>query len=67
MIIVKLQKILDKEERNLNWVASKTGIAYTTLAKFNKGKTTSVSYDVLDKLCDLFKCDICDLIEHIKE
>lgn len=67
MIIVKLQDVLDKHERNLAWVERKTGISYTTLAKFNKNKTTSVSYDVLDKLCDLFDCNVEELVEHVKD
>lgn len=67
MIKVKLQQLLDKEERSLNWVATKTNIAYTTLHKFNSNKTTSVSYNVLEQLCKLFKCKIEDIIEYEEE
>jgi len=66
MITVKLQEILNKEERSLNWVATKTNIAYTTLHKFCNNKTSSVSYSVLDSLCTLFKCNIEDIIEQVK-
>lgn len=64
MIKVKLQDILDREERSLNWVATKTDIAYTTLHKFNSNKTTSVSYNVLDKICKLFKCKVEDIVQY---
>ena len=64
MIKVKLQDLLDREERSLSWVALKTNIAYTTLHKFSNNKTTSVSYNVLDSLCGLFKCKIEDIIEY---
>lgn len=67
MIKIKLQEILDREERSLNWVSTKTGISYSTLHKFCSGKTSSVSYDVLEKLCDLFKCDLSDIIENVRE
>ncbi|NSB12094.1 helix-turn-helix domain-containing protein [Clostridium beijerinckii] len=67
MIKVKLQEVLDREERSLNWVATKTNIAYTTLYKFNSNKTTSVSYNVLDQLCKLFKCNIEDIVEYKEE
>ncbi|MDU1413470.1 MAG: helix-turn-helix transcriptional regulator [Clostridium sp.] len=67
MIKVKLQCILDREERSLNWVSVKTGISYSTLHKFCSNKTTSVSYDVLEKLCNLFNCDVCDIIENTRE
>lgn len=64
MIKVKLQDLLDREERSLSWVALKTNIAYTTLHKFSNNKTSSVSYNVLESLCGLFKCKIEDIIEY---
>lgn len=66
MIRVKLQEILDREERSLNWVSIKTNIAYTTLHKFCNNKTSSVSYNVLDSLCKLFNCKIEDIITYEK-
>lgn len=63
MVKVKLQEILDKEERSLNWVSLKTGISYSTLHKFCNNKTTSVSYELLCKLSKLFNCQISDLLE----
>jgi len=63
VIKVKLQDILDKEERSLNWVSTKTGISYSTLHKFCNNKTSSVSYELLYKLSKLFNCQISDLIE----
>lgn len=64
MIKVKLLDILKKEERSLNWVATKTGISYSTLHKLSNNDTKSVSFDVLDKICSLFKCNIEDILEH---
>ena len=63
MIKVKLQNILEKEERSLNWVSTKTGISYSTLHKFCNNKTSSVSYELLYKLSKLFNCKISDIIE----
>lgn len=63
MVNIKLQEILDKEERSLNWVATKTGISYSTLHKLNNNATKSISFDVLEKICLLFKIDVCDIIE----
>ncbi len=64
MVYVKLQGILDKEERNLSWVAKKTGIAYSTLHKLNSNNTTSISFTTINKLCALFGCKIEDIIEY---
>lgn len=67
MIKVKLQGILDERERTIAWVNTKTGIAVSTLHKFNKNGTTSVSYDTLDKLCKLFDVEVQDIIQYTKD
>jgi len=67
MIIVKLQNILDANERSVAWVSKKTGIAISTLHKFNKNDTTSISYDILNKLCELFDVKVEDLIQYKKD
>ncbi|GKX65809.1 helix-turn-helix domain-containing protein [Inconstantimicrobium mannanitabidum] len=67
MVKINLEKYLEKEERSLRWVASKTGIAVSTLQNIKQGKTQSISFEVLEKLCDLFKCSVADIIEISKE
>lgn len=65
MIKINLDKYLAKEERNVAWVSSKTGIARTTLYKLRDNTTTSISFEVLEKLCDLFNCEIKDILERV--
>ena len=67
MIKVKLNEILESQERSLNWVSTKTRIYYSTLYKFSKNETTSVSYNVINSLCKLFNCKIEDIIEYIPD
>lgn len=67
MVKINLEKYLEKEERSLRWVAAKTNIAVSTLQNIKQGKTQSISFEVLEKLCDLFKCDVADIIEIIKD
>ncbi|AGK97653.1 helix-turn-helix domain-containing protein [Clostridium pasteurianum] len=67
MIEIKLQNILNREERSLNWVSIKTGIAYSTLHKLNNNNTTSISFNTLDALCKLFKCKLTDIIDFVDE
>ena len=67
MIKIKLQTILDNEDRNLNWVAIKTSISYSTLHKLCNNKTTSINFNTIEKLCILFKCNVEDIIEYLKE
>lgn len=67
MIKVKLNELLEKEERSMRWVASKTNISVSTLQNLKQGKTTSVSFNVLDSICKLFKCNIEDIIQYIED
>lgn len=63
MVKVKLKEILEREERSLNWVSTKTGISYSTLHKLNNGETKSITFDVLERICLLFKIEVGDLLE----
>lgn len=63
MVKIKLQEVLDKHERPLKWVSDKTGISYSTLHKLNSGNTSSISFDVLEKVCNLFSIQPNDILE----
>lgn len=67
MIEVKLNEILEKHERSLNWVSKKTNIAYSTLNRLIHNNTTGIKFETLDALCTLFDCNTEDIIKHIKE
>ena len=67
MIKIKVLDILDKKERNLNWLATNAGITYSTLYNFAHQKTNSVTYDVLEKICKVLRCNVCDIIEYIPQ
>lgn len=63
MVKIKLQDILDQHERPLKWVSDKTGISYSTLHKLNSGNTSSISFEVLEKICNLFNIQPNDILE----
>lgn len=63
VIKIKLNEMLQKEERSLNWVSTKTGISYSTLFKLNNNDTKLISFDVLEKICLLLRCSPNDILE----
>lgn len=67
MIIVKVNQILDKEERNIRWLSEKCGTNYSVMYNFCMNKTQSVNYEMLDKVCDVLHCKISDVLEKTKE
>lgn len=42
-----------------------TGISTTALAKL--GKNEHVSTEILTKICKALECDLCDIVELVKE
>lgn len=67
MVKVKLMDILESRERNLNWLAKKCDITYSTLYNFAMGKTNAVSYNILELICTALDCKIEDILEIIKD
>lgn len=65
MIDIKLLNILDEKDRNLNWLSNNAGINYSTLYNFAHQKTSSVTYDILERLCKTLRCKVQDIIEYV--
>ncbi|MCB2297071.1 helix-turn-helix domain-containing protein [Clostridium tagluense] len=67
MIKVKVMDILNKKERNINWLAKKAGIGYSTIYNFSLSKTSAVNYEILEAVCKVLECKIEDILEIIEE
>ncbi|MFO7814022.1 MAG: helix-turn-helix transcriptional regulator [Pelovirga sp.] len=46
-------------------IAKQTGIHRTTLSKIANQRSYNTSTDNIDRLCQFFKCQVGDLMEHI--
>ncbi len=62
-----LSTLMGKNRYSIKDVASKTGLAYSTVANFYHDKPTRVDYDTINKLCALFDCKLEDLFEYTTE
>lgn len=62
VIKVKLTEMVEKRGKSLFAVAKETGISYNTLFNIKKGEVKSISFDVLEKLCDNLGCTPNDLL-----
>jgi putative transcriptional regulator len=58
-----LWKLLIDKKMTKEELRTKIGTSPATIAKMGKGE--NVSLDVIDRICNLFKCQIEDVIEHI--
>lgn len=61
----KLWKLLIDRNMKKKDLRLATGISTTALAKL--GKNEHVSTEILTKICNALECDLCDIVELVKE
>ncbi len=59
-----LKLLIDKNIQKKT-IIEDTGISKGTINRMNNKNNQYVSLEVIDKLCNYFKCDINDIIEYI--
>ena len=67
MIRVCLDKTLEKYRISRYELAKRTGIQYQIIDNYYKNKVVRYDGYVLERICVALDCDICDIIEYIKE
>ncbi|QCH27617.1 helix-turn-helix domain-containing protein [Clostridium tyrobutyricum] len=55
MIICKLEEYLNKIEKTKYWLSKNTGISQNSIGKLAANKTTSINFDILDKIIRICK------------
>lgn len=63
-MIVKnnLRILMAKEKMNIKDVHEKTGLSRTTISKLYNEESTTIAFETIQKLCQLFDCDVNDLL-----
>ena len=67
LIIVKIEELLQTQNKSLYWLAQKTELSYPTIHRLTSGKTSSIAFDTLDKLCYVLNCNTQDIIEYSRD
>lgn len=65
MIKVCIDDLLTKHDKSVYWLAKETGITNNNLANLIKNKTSSISFEKLDKICEALNCDVGDIIKRL--
>lgn len=65
MVKIKLHILMAKDRMTQKDVAEKTGIAPSVVNKYYHDKIIRIDRDHIESLCELFNCEIQDLIEYI--
>ena len=58
-----LWKLLIDREMTKKQLMDRTGISKSTMDKMGRGE--NVSMEIIDRLCDYFKCDVSEIISYI--
>lgn len=60
---IKLQEILDSKNISVYSLSKQIGVTQNNLGKLIKGETTSIKYDILEKLCNILDITPNDIFE----
>ena len=59
---IQVKELLKKQKKTKYWFIKNMEGGYQSLTRMMKNKTTSIRFDTLEKMCDIFDCDISDVI-----
>lgn len=62
MIQVKVNELLKKQKKSKYWFVKNMEGGYQALTRLMENQTSSIRFDTLEKMCDLFDCEIGDII-----
>lgn len=67
MIKCRLSRLMGERKLKIADVARDTDINRGTITRLYQETAVRVEFDVLEKLCVYLDCDLCDLLELIKD
>lgn len=66
MIKNKLSVLMAERLISVTDISKETGISRSTLTSIYYRKAKGITFDVLNKLCEYFDCEVSDILEHKK-
>lgn len=66
MIRCHLARLMGERKLKIVDVARETGLNRNTVTLLYKETAQRIDLDAIDKLCDLFECEVADLLEKIR-
>jgi len=61
MIKLRIEQLLQEQDKSKYWLVKKLESNYTVINKMLANETTSISFETIDKLCEIFQCQPGDL------
>ncbi len=67
MIKLKVPELMSKKGISITDLMRQANIAYTTAHRISKGKADSMSFQVLNSLCEVFDVQVKDILEYVPD
>ncbi|MGB0921365.1 MAG: helix-turn-helix domain-containing protein [Alphaproteobacteria bacterium] len=67
MIKCHLSRLMGEKKLNIMDVARETGLNRNTVSLLYKETAKRVDFETIDKLCELFDCEVSDLLERVQD
>ncbi len=62
MIQINVKELLKKQKKTKYWFVKQMEGGYQSLTRMMENQTTGIRFDTLEKMCDIFNCEIGDII-----
>lgn len=67
MVRLKLDKYLKECGITRYELAKRTEVKFQTIDRYYKNRVVRYDAYILDRICAALKCDVCDIVEYVKE
>lgn len=67
MVQLRIKELLNEQKKTKYWFIKHMEGSYRSLSNMMDNKTTSIRFDTIDKLCNIFNCEVGELIERKKD
>lgn len=62
MIYFRINELLKKKKKSKYWFIKNMEGGYQSLSHLMNNQTKAIHFDTLEKMCDLFECEIGELV-----
>ena len=67
MVKLKIAQYLDEHNITRYELAKRTEVKFQTIDRYYKNRVVRYDSYILDRICAVLDCDVCDIIEYVKD
>lgn len=67
MVRLTIDKVLEKRGITRYELAKRTEIKFQTIDRYYKNRVIRYDSYILDRICAILECNVCDIMEYVKD